>query len=167
MGMLSNLTAYTTSNLTNIIEGDDLLDESVSEHIHDLPTTNAVLSTTLASSVLMAPDKDIAPLTVPHLYWKCAINSAQADFPVVFEALMDHGADTVLISDLFASELGLKHQKLLQKMSVEMAMPGEGEKQIIHMSHWVKLQLYDPSGGVTSRNSDRNYNIFRSSEPEL
>ena len=32
-------------------------------------------------------------------------------------------------------------------MSVEMAMPGEGKKQIVHMSQWVKLQLSDPSGG--------------------
>jgi hypothetical protein len=36
-------------------------------------------------------------------------------------------------------------------MSVEMAMPGKGKKQIVHMSHWVKLQLYDPSGRWKSK----------------
>jgi hypothetical protein len=144
MGMLSNPTAYTSQN---IIEGNNLSDEYVSAQTPDQSITDAVPSTTLVSLVLMAPDEDIALLTVPHLYWKCAVNSILADFPVVFKALMDHSADTVLISDPFASELGLKHRKLHQKMSVKWLCLAKAKKQIVHMSHWVKLQLYDPSRG--------------------
>ena len=36
-------------------------------------------------------------------------------------------------------------------MSVEMVMLGEGKKQVVHMSQWVKLQLYDPSGSWKSK----------------
>ena len=154
MGMLSNPTAYTALNLTNVIEGDSLSDESVSAPNSDEPASSDIVvvpSMTRVSSVLTALSEEMAPLTVPHLYWKCAVSGAINNFPIIFDALMDHGADTVFISDRFATELDLKRRKLLEPMSVEMAMPGEGKKQIVHMSQWVKLQLYDPSGTWKSK----------------
>ena len=148
MGMMSNPTAYTAANLMSVIEGDSFSDDSVSP-LRSESTVQSVPSTTHASSVLTAPHEDMAPLSVPHLYWKCSASGTE--FPVTFEALLDHGADTVFISEHFVSELSLKQQKLYNQMSVEMAMPGEGKKQVIHMSHWVKLQLHDPSGGWKSK----------------
>jgi hypothetical protein len=85
---------------------------------------------TLVSSVLTALSEEIAPLTVPHLYWKCAISGTANMFPIIFDALMDHGANTVFISNRFATELALKRRKLLETMSVEMAMLGEGKSRL-------------------------------------
>jgi hypothetical protein len=147
MGMSSNPTAYAASNLTNVIEGDSLSDDSVSNKENTPP----VPFQAHASSVLTAMMDDVAPLTVPHLYWRCAVSGPKNEFPVIFKALMDHGADTVFISEAFATSLCLKHRKLNQDMSVEMAMPGEGKKQVVTMSEWVKLQLYDPLGGWQSK----------------
>ena len=153
MGMLSNLTAYTASNLMNVIEGDSLSDESVSKVPKRLFAAPAVPPVMRVASMLKASQEDMAPLTVPHLYWKCAVNGVDNEFPVTLQALIDHGADTVFINDRFASELALKRRKLLQPMSVEMAMPGDGHKQVVHMSQWVKLQLYDPVWGGNPRPS--------------
>ena len=150
MGMMSNPVAYTAPNLTSVLKGDSFSDESMSipnPRVTALPIRPPVP----ASSVLTAPYKDLAPLTVLHLYCKCSVNGAENEFPVVFDALLDHGADTVFISEHFASKLSLKRQKLYQPMSVKMAMPGEGEKQIVNMSKWVKLQLHNPSGGWKSK----------------
>ena len=111
MGMLSNPMAYTASNLTNVIEGNSLSDESISAPDSHQPTSSdvaAVLSATPVSSVLTALWEDVAPLTVPHLYWKCAISSTKNNFPIIFDALMDHGTDTVFISDCFADKHSLK-----------------------------------------------------------
>jgi hypothetical protein len=36
-------------------------------------------------------------------------------------------------------------------MPVELAMPKEGTKQIVYLSEWVKLKLYDPLGGWKSK----------------
>jgi hypothetical protein len=148
--MMSNPTAYTAPNLTSVLEGDSFSDESVSipnPRVTALP----ILPPVPASSVLTAPSEDLAPLTVPHLYRKCSVNGAENEFPVVFDALLNHGADTVFISECFASELSLKRRKLYKPMSVKMAMPGEGKKQIVDMFKWVKLQLRDPSGRWKSK----------------
>jgi hypothetical protein len=150
MGMMSNPVTYTAPNLTSVLKGDSFSDESVSIP-NPRVTASPIRPPVPASSVLTAPYEDLAPLTVPHLYWKCSVNGADNDFPAIFDALLDHGADTVFISERFASELSLKRRKLYQPMSVEMVMPGEGEKQIVNMSEWVKLQLRDPSSGWKSK----------------
>ena len=70
MGMSLNPTVYATSNLTNVIEGDSLSDDSVSKKENTPPIPFQVH----VSSVLMAMMDDVAPLTVPHLYWCCAVS---------------------------------------------------------------------------------------------
>jgi hypothetical protein len=148
MGMMSNPVAYNAPNLTNVIESDSFSDESSVSTPYPDTAVPSVLSTAYASSVLTAPSEDPAPLTV---YWRCSVSGPATEFPVIFEALMDHEADTVFISESFASELALKCRRLYKTMSVEMAMPGEAGKQVIHMSQWVKLRLNDPSGVLKLR----------------
>jgi hypothetical protein len=74
MGMLSNPTAYTASNLTNVIEGDSLSDESVSKVPERLLAAPTVPPAMCVALMLKASQEDMALLTVPHLYWKCAVN---------------------------------------------------------------------------------------------
>jgi hypothetical protein len=97
--------------------------------------------------VLTAHTDEMVPLMVPHLYWHWCVSGREHEFPVMFNALLNHGTDTVFISEQFASSLALKCCKLFQTMSVEMVMPGGNEKKLVNMSEWVKLCLYDPSGG--------------------
>jgi hypothetical protein len=143
MGMSSNPTGYMAPNHTSVIEGDSFSDGSVSHPDMKLTLSHAVH----VSSVLTAHTDEMALLTVPHLYWHCCVSSREHEFPVTFDTLLDHGADTVFINEQFASSLALKHHKLFQTMSVEMAMPGGNEKKLVKMSEWVKLCLYDLSGG--------------------
>ena len=146
-GMSSNPTGYTASNCGSMIEGDSFSDDSVSLLVGDTSSSPA----TPVSSMLMAHPDDLVLLTVPHLYWHCCASGPDNEFPVMLNALIDHGADTIFISEQFALSLDLKRQKLFETMSVEMAMPNKGEKQIVNMSEWVKLSLYDLSGGWASK----------------
>jgi Retroviral aspartyl protease len=147
MGMSSNPTGYTASNRISVIEGDDFSDDSVSPLAVDPPSSPAVP----LSSVLTAHPDDLAPLIVPHLYWHCCASGPDNKFPVELKALIDHGADTVFISNKFALSLKLKCRKLFKTMSVEMAMPNKEDKQVVNMTEWVKLSLYDPSGTWASK----------------
>jgi hypothetical protein len=88
---------------------------------------------------------------MPHLYWRCSVNGRNNEFPTTFNALIDHGSHTVLISDAFAAELGLKRRKLHAPMAVELAIPEGGVKRIVKLTEWVKLSMYDPSGYWTSK----------------
>jgi hypothetical protein len=115
MGMSSNPTGYMVPNRTSVIKGDSFSDDSVSHP----DIEHNVLHAVPVSSVLMAHADEMAPLTVPHLYWHCCVSGIEHDFPVTFDALLDHGADTVFISEQFTSSLTLKHHKLFQTMSVE------------------------------------------------
>jgi len=60
MGMMSNPTAYTTTNLMSVIEGDSFSDKSVSPLCSEL-IVQSVLLITHASSVLTAQHEDLAP----------------------------------------------------------------------------------------------------------
>jgi len=140
MGMSRNPTAYIPSNALSVIEGESDSDMSVSDRNFAAAIANQ------ATWALMVLNKDLAPFTVPHLFWRCSINGAANGFPIMLAALIDHGSHVVLISDEFANSLFLKHHKLFEPMSVELAMPAEGPKRIVCLSEWVKLKLYDPSG---------------------
>jgi hypothetical protein len=145
MGMLRNPAAYMPSNVSSVIEGESDSDMSVSDKNLIATIANQV------PSALTALIEDLAPFTVPHLFWRCSINGASGDFPTVLSALIDHGSHIVLISDEFANSLSLKRRKLLELMPVELAMLAEGPKRIVELSEWVKLKLYDPSGTWQSK----------------
>lgn len=145
MGTVNNPAAYMPSNTENVIEGDSGSDSEV-RVVPSIASVNVA-----KDSVALKAQEDIAPLTVPHLFWRACANGGQDDFPVTFDALLDHGSHTVLISDNFAASLKLKRRKLHEPMSVEMAIPGNDKKIIVKLFDWVKLRLYDPSGAWTSK----------------
>ena len=145
MGTVNNPTAYMPTNTENVIEGDSGSDSEVR-----MTTIAAAVTTTVEDAALKA-QQDLAPLTVPHFFWRARVNGGQDNFPITFDALLDHGSHTVLISDAFAMSLSLKRRKLHEPMLVEMAMPGEGRKVVVKLFEWVKLKLYDPSGAWTSK----------------
>jgi hypothetical protein len=66
-------------------------------------------------------------------------------FPITFDALIDHGSSTVLISEEHVANLRLRHKRLPKPYSVELAMEKNGQKVNIKFSEYVKLQLHDPS----------------------
>ena len=140
MGMSRNPTAYMPSNTSSVIEGESDSDMSVSNRNFAAAVANQ------ATSALTALNEDLALFTVLHLFWRCSINGAANGFPITLSALIDHGSHVVLISDEFTNSLFLKHRKLFEPMSVELAMPAKGPKGIVCLSEWVKLKLYDPSG---------------------
>ena len=122
MGTVPNLAAYMPSNVLRVIEKDSDLDLSVSD---TFPIAAVRKHQLLAPK---AQDEDLAPFTVPHLFWQCCVNGFADDFPTFLQALIDHGLHAVLISDEFATSLSLKHHKLVELMPIELVMPEEGMK---------------------------------------
>src|SRR6202050_5773908 len=100
--------------------------------------------------VLMVSPNDIAPFTVPHLWWSCTVDGPLNCFPSIVNALIDHGSHTVLINNDFANSLGLLCHKLPNPMPVQMAMLEEGLKCVILLNKWVKLQFHNVSSKWTS-----------------
>lgn len=103
MGISNNPVAYMPSNASNVVEGDSDSDSSVSaaaligiEKQHKSP------------GELKASPERLAPLTVPHLFWRCTVSGPADSFPITFNALIDHGSHTVLISEEFVRTLSLK-----------------------------------------------------------
>ena len=102
LGMSRNPVAYVAPNGSSVLEATSNSDMSNASFISDpLP-----LITTISKS----PLEEASLLHVPHLYWKCLISGR--DFPVIFEALIDHRSSSVLISEKYVSKLRL-HQKCL------------------------------------------------------
>jgi Reverse transcriptase (RNA-dependent DNA polymerase)/RNase H-like domain found in reverse transcriptase len=133
------------SNASSVIKGESNSDISVSNRNFAAAIANQ------PTSALMALNEDLAPFTVPHLFWHCSINGAANGFPITLSALIDHGSHVVLISNEFANSMFLKHRKLFEPMSVELAMPAEGPKHIVCLSEWVKLKLYNTTGAWQSK----------------
>jgi hypothetical protein len=97
------------------------------------------------------PLKEAAPLHVSHLYWRCLTSGNTNEFPVIFEALIDHGSSAVLISEDFARQLGLRRKQLREPYIAELAMDNDGQKNEFRFSEYVKLQLHDPSSLWSSK----------------
>jgi Reverse transcriptase (RNA-dependent DNA polymerase)/Aspartyl protease len=93
----------------------------------------------------------MSPFHVPHLYWRCLTSGRDHEFPISFEALIDHGSSSVLIRDSFVNDLGLKRRRLSIPFSAELAMENNGQKVEVHFSEYVKLQLHDPSSLWSSK----------------
>ena len=147
MGTSANPVAYMPANASNVVEGDSLdSDSSVVSPSPIAHITQQNLSPTLKASV-----DDIAPLTVPHLFWQCSTSGPVNCPPVTISALIDHGAHVVLISDDLATSLDLKRRQLHKQLPVEMAIPGSGAKHVVQLTEWVKLSLYDVSNLWSSK----------------
>jgi hypothetical protein len=127
--------AYMPSNPSSVIEGDS----------YDSESSVSPIVASLAPSLARIKDCEIAPLTMPHLFWECTMSGPATEFPSTVKALIDHGSHAVLISSETVSFLGLKRGKLHKTMIVETAIPNANQKQIICMKEWVKLSVTDIS----------------------
>jgi hypothetical protein len=134
MGMSSNPVSYITNNTSNVIGDADSGSESDGDSVAGVSSPQNVLSTT-----------PTAPLHVPHLYCHCLTGSGSQEFPVSFNALIDHGSSSVLIHNSHADFLGLRCKHLRIPFSAKLAMENNGQKVKILFSEYVKLQLHDPS----------------------
>jgi hypothetical protein len=90
--MSHNPVAYLTPNASSVIEPN--LDNS-----GDLSVSPMTICAPLVAMPLL---KEVAPLHVPHLYWRCLTSSKSGEFPVIMRVLIDHGSDAVLISEPYA-----------------------------------------------------------------
>jgi len=101
LGFSCNLVAYVAPNASSIfersIDGDS--DNSSSQTVSD-PSLQSVIK----------PLKEVSPLHVEHLYWRCLTSRNTNEFPVIFDALIYHGSSAVLISKEHALKLGLRQK---------------------------------------------------------
>jgi hypothetical protein len=123
MGSSSAPVAYMPANTSNVIGSGEDSDSSVSPP----PAVAAVPRSTSVSAPLALKD-DVAPLTVPHMFWRCSTGGAPDSFPHTFDALIDHGSHIVLINEDLVLKLCLKRQTLREPMPVEVAMPDKDSK---------------------------------------
>lgn len=135
LGMSCNPVTYVTPNASSILEVTSDSDMSSSSFVSSLALLIPAVTTT--------PLKEAVPIHIPHLYWKCLVSGK--DFPIVFDALIDHGSSMVLISEEFIAKFGLCHKRLPEPYSAELAMENNGQKINIHFSKYVKIKLHDPS----------------------
>jgi hypothetical protein len=138
-GGFSNPVAYMPPNETNVLgNGTD--------------SEGSDVSSTLAFPPAVSPHADpVAPLHVPHLFWRCKATGPATEFPIVIDALFDHGSHAVLISENLATRLGLRRRRLPKPETVELAMRSNKKKVEIKLNEYVKLPLSDPSAYWTSK----------------
>ena len=140
LGMSRNPVAYIAPNASSVIEGHISSDSD-----SDGASVSEYITPHVASSL-----KEGSPLHVPHLYWRCLASANINEFPMTFEALIDHGSSAVLISEQYVSLLGLRRRRLREPYSAELAMDNNGCTDI-QFSKYVKLQLHDPSSFWSSK----------------
>jgi hypothetical protein len=147
MGSSLSAVTYMPSNTFNVLEGDEADSDDTVSPLLTAPT----VMNYVAAAVPLAQHDDIAPISVPHLYWHCVVNGATDSFPLMLNALIDHGSHIVLISNDLVTKLSLKHCILVKPMPVELVMPNQNSKCTLELSEYVRLQLYDPVGNWTSK----------------
>ena len=69
------------------------------------------------------------------------MSSNNSDFAHTFNALIDHGSSTVLISEEYALKLSLHRKCLHKSYTAELAMEKHRQKVEIKFSKYVKLQF--------------------------
>lgn len=150
----SNAVAYMAPNTSNVMSSDSSGDEVsfgsgdggqvCAHHVAAvLPSRPSSMSVGLK-----------APLHIDHLFWRCAVRGGSTDNELVpvFDALIDHGAHTVLIRSSLVDELGLKRRKLGRPEDVETAMSKPGDPSCTTtLTEFVKLRLYCPVSGWGAR----------------
>jgi len=128
LGFSCNPVAYVASNASNVFKRslNSNSNSSSSQSVSD-PSPHSVVK----------PLKEASLLHVEHLYWHYSTSRNTNEFPVTFEALIDHGSSAVLISKDYVSKLGL-HQKCLHKPYIaELAMEKNGQKTKFEFSEYV------------------------------
>ncbi|GBE81436.1 reverse transcriptase-RNase H-integrase [Sparassis crispa] len=144
MGMSSFPITNMPLNVSNVLD-----DDNDSDAENSVSTTSPIPSSVAVSPVQISPlpdtTGDLAPLRIVHMTWRCSASGPEGSFPLMFDALIDHGSHTVLIREDYASKLALHRHRLPVTERVKLAMQSNGEHVVVELFEWVKLSLYDPS----------------------
>jgi hypothetical protein len=151
---VSNPVDYAAPNAANVIGGSGDPDSSISDYFLN-PAVSAVIDAVDAAvpMVVNVLNEAIAPLSVPHLFWRASAARASLsdDEPIMFDCLIDNGSHLVLIRNSLAETLSLRRHKLPLPIETEVAMR-EGEKKVVlKLYEYVKLRLYDSSGEYSAK----------------
>ena len=141
LGFSCNPVAYVASNASSVFERSDGDSDSSGSQTVSAPSLQSAIE----------PLKEASPLHVEHLYWRCLTSGNTNEFPVIFDALIDHGSSAVLISEDYALKVGLRQKPLCKPYIAELAMEKNGQKSEFEFSEYVKLQLHDPSSYLSSK----------------
>jgi Aspartyl protease len=146
--------AYMPSNESNVLDEDSESNSSgmVSNMLFALSAAVLESRDSHDSDQLKAVRPSaLPPFHEPHLIWRCSMSGAKNSFPIMFDALIDHGSHAVLVREDFVDSLALRRRKLPVPETVELAMRSGGQKVLVELTHWVKLKLHDPSNHWTAK----------------
>ena len=87
----------------------------------------------------------LAPLMVPHLFWRVSI-SPQGSLPLSFDCLIDDGSHLVLIHKSLVKQLQLHCHKLHLPIETKLVMRENDKKITVTLHKYVHLSLFDESG---------------------
>ena len=147
MGYASNPAGYAASNRTDILSNDEEEDELSSDvRVHTAAIIEGVDD---AIPTPLKAGESRAPLMVPHMFWRASCSPIN-NLPITFECLLDIGSHLVIIREDLVDELKLHRRKLRVPIFTETAMHN-GQKNMIELDEFVKLQLYDASGQYVSK----------------
>ena len=141
-----NPTAYHAANVTTVLEGSDDSDDEVSNCNSDFVGAFIESVESPANTVsLPETPKELAPLMVPHLFWRASVSPPES-LPYSFDCLLDNGSHIVLIRDSLVNELGLRKKRLKTPIETDVAMNVSENEKSVTLHEFVKLSLYDTSG---------------------
>ena len=134
---------YSSAVLSNKEDEDELDSSEVCGRLAAIvEDVNNVVPDSL--NLLKADSEFVAPLTVPHMFWRASA-SAPNSLPIQFNCLLDIGSHLVIIHEQLVKDLNLRCRKLHEPIVSELAMQPDGPKFLKFM-HFTKLKLYDSSG---------------------
>ncbi|KAL6310447.1 hypothetical protein BKA93DRAFT_820868 [Sparassis latifolia] len=137
-----------TNHSTVFTPNSDDSESSVEENIVDAEMSSLAVD---EPPVVDASVSTSAPLHADHLFWCCKTSGPALDFSFTFNALIDHGSQTVLIHDDYVRQLSLRWHKLPVPKFIEMAMADGDKKVVIKLSEYIRLSLHDPSSHWSAR----------------
>jgi hypothetical protein len=91
------------------------------------------------------------PLSIPHYFWKCAVDDRHSVDCAEIEVLIDNGSHTVLIHDELVNRLGLRCRTLNEPMNISLEVSELNNHIVQTLTEWVKLKLHDPNDSWSSR----------------
>jgi len=136
---------YPAMNVSSVLDGSGNPDSSVSPMV-DPHAVAAVINSVdgPAMPVPKGPDDIIAPLSIPHLFWRASASILSA-IPAHFNYLLDNGSHLILIHNSLVDELSLHHCKLHEPIETELVMHEGEHKVVVKLYDYVKLHLCDSS----------------------
>ena len=92
----------------------------------------------------------LAPLMVPHLFWRVSILPWES-LPLSFDCLIDDGSHLVLIHKSLVKQLQIHCCKLHFPIETRLAMKEHDKKITVTLHKYVHLSLFDGSGQYSTQ----------------